>query len=118
MQRKNAASGEQERVGTEDLLEAGKQRETAEKPTGTGAAGETIPRQDRGAAEAEEAGARLFSDEEITRFRGKWDHLQTTFVDEPRQAVQEADELVAQVMQTLASTFAEHKQDLENQWHR
>jgi hypothetical protein len=37
-------------------------------------------------------------------------------VDDPREAVHEADTLVADVMQTLASTFAQHKKDLEGQW--
>ncbi|WP_262371142.1 hypothetical protein [Streptomyces sp. WAC01526] len=29
-----------------------------------------------------------------------------------------ADALVAEVMQLLATTFADHKQGLEGQWHR
>ncbi|WP_246102388.1 hypothetical protein [Streptomyces piniterrae] len=39
-------------------------------------------------------------------------------MDDPREAVQSADALVAEVMQTLATTFADHKQALEDQWSR
>ncbi|MFI9047201.1 hypothetical protein [Streptomyces sp. NPDC053427] len=51
-------------------------------------------------------------------FRDRWNRVQSTFVDDPREAVQSADALVADVMQTLASTFAEQKQGLEGQWKR
>ncbi|MGW1950777.1 hypothetical protein ACWCRC_41755, partial [Streptomyces sp. NPDC001940] len=46
----------------------------------------------------------------------RWNKVQGTFVDEPREAVQSADALVTEVMQTLATTFAEQKQGLEGQW--
>ncbi|MFD7774602.1 hypothetical protein [Streptomyces sp. NPDC059753] len=49
-------------------------------------------------------------------FRDRWNKVQGTFVDEPREAVQSADALVTEVMQTLATTFAEQKQGLEGQW--
>jgi hypothetical protein len=37
-------------------------------------------------------------------------------VDEPRKAVQEADALVAELMQRLAQTFAAEREDLESRW--
>jgi hypothetical protein len=42
----------------------------------------------------------------------------TSFVDEPRRAVQEGDTLVAELMQKLANSFAEERQSLETQWDR
>ncbi|PRY30321.1 hypothetical protein [Umezawaea tangerina] len=60
--------------------------------------------------------ATLFTGEEVDRFRTEWRGLQADFVDSPRDAVQHADELVAQVMQSLATTFADHKRSLEGQW--
>ncbi|MFC8918511.1 hypothetical protein ACFT5C_22375 [Streptomyces sp. NPDC057116] len=51
-------------------------------------------------------------------FRDRWQDIQTRFVDDPRDAVHQADALVADVMRQLASTFAEHKKDLEGQWNR
>jgi hypothetical protein len=60
----------------------------------------------------------LFTRDETDRFRGRWQALQTAFVDDPRETVQEADQLVAEVMQALAATFAEHKRSLESQWQQ
>jgi hypothetical protein len=48
--------------------------------------------------------------------RQRWREIQGQFVDEPREAVHQADTLVTDVIQTLASTFAQHKKDLEAQW--
>jgi hypothetical protein len=42
--------------------------------------------------------------------------LQTSFVDEPRRSVEQADELVAEVIKDLASTFADERTKLERQW--
>lgn len=58
----------------------------------------------------------LFSTEHTENFQVEWRALQSEFVDDPREAVQRADELVTQVIQTLAATFAEHKSTLEEQW--
>ncbi|TWP49161.1 hypothetical protein FKR81_25580 [Lentzea tibetensis] len=58
----------------------------------------------------------LFENDDIDRFRTDWRSLQSDFVDDPRAAVQQADELVAEVMQAMATTFAEHKRTLEQQW--
>jgi hypothetical protein len=44
--------------------------------------------------------------------------VQTAFVDEPRHAVEEADKLVATVMQRLADGFAGERANLEKQWDR
>jgi hypothetical protein len=51
-------------------------------------------------------------------FRARWTDVQTGFVDEPRQAVERADSLVAEVMQHLAKTFADERDRLEHQWAR
>lgn len=62
--------------------------------------------------------APLFTTDDAADYQAEWRALQADFVDDPREAVQRADELVAQVMQTLATTFNEHKQALEEQWQR
>jgi hypothetical protein len=41
--------------------------------------------------------------------------VQSSFVDDPKRAVKQADELVAEVMQGLAQSFAEQRQDVEDQ---
>lgn len=74
-------------------------------------------RRDEAAGDDDET-AGLFTGEQVERFRGQWQSIQAAFVDDPTQAVREADHLVAEVMRTLAATFAEHKRDLEGQWQR
>jgi len=54
----------------------------------------------------------LFPGEETERFRERWDTIQIRFVDEPRQAVDQAEKLVAEVMTTLEQTFAEERSRL------
>src|ERR1051326_2671126 len=49
-------------------------------------------------------------------YRARWDAIQTGFVDDPAQAVREADHLVADVMERLAATFAEERGRLEERW--
>ncbi|HEY1225767.1 MAG TPA: hypothetical protein VGF26_00465 [Ramlibacter sp.] len=58
--------------------------------------------------------AALFPPQVASDFRGRWDQVQIGFVDDPRQAVQKADELVAEVMKSLASNFAEQRSRLED----
>lgn len=57
--------------------------------------------------------AALFPPQVASGFRGRWDQVQISFVDDPRQAVQQADELVAEVMKSLAANFAEQRSRLE-----
>ena len=60
----------------------------------------------------------LFSDFDIDDLRTRWSDVQAGFVDSPRRSVQQADELVAAVMQRLANGFAEERSSLEKQWDR
>jgi hypothetical protein len=60
----------------------------------------------------------LFSPEEAKDFRARWDAIQVSFVDEPRQVVEQADSLVALAMKRLAEMFAAERARLEGQWDR
>ena len=53
---------------------------------------------------------------EATGYQDRWNQIQTGFVDEPRRAVQSADELLAEVMDDLARTFASELEALEARW--
>jgi hypothetical protein len=64
----------------------------------------------------EERHAQLLETEEVTEMVVRWKAIQTNFVDEPRQAVQDADALVADLMQRLAQMFAAERGNLESQW--
>jgi hypothetical protein len=58
----------------------------------------------------------LFDDTVDRDFRDRWREIQTGFVDEPRHAVEQADGLVAELMQRLAQSFSEQRNNLEHQW--
>jgi len=60
----------------------------------------------------------LFSESEVGDYRSRWSSVQTAFVDEPRRAVEDADNLVASLMKQLAEGFANERSRLEGQWDR
>ena len=60
--------------------------------------------------------AALFAGNESQDFQSRWSDIQASFVDEPRRAVEQADGLVAEVMQRLAQVFADERSKLERQW--
>jgi hypothetical protein len=57
--------------------------------------------------------APLFTQEAATDYRARWDAVQKSFVDDPGKAVHAADELVAQVTQSVTETFADQRVELE-----
>lgn len=115
---------------TADLADTGS---VAPGPEGEVAEGTPAPQEERaeGVAEsgagsvsgaataaAEEQPRPLLADEELDGFRGRWDAVQVGFVDEPRGSVQQADALVAELMQRLAQTFSDERTSLESQWEQ
>jgi hypothetical protein len=64
------------------------------------------------------ASSPLFGENETQTFRTRWGDIQAGFVDEPRQAVEQADTLVAELMKRLAEVFADERGRLEAQWSR
>ena len=58
----------------------------------------------------------LLAADDTEAFQARWTDVQHGFVDAPRQAVQQADGLVAELMQHLAKTFADERGRLEGQW--
>ena len=69
------------------------------------------------AADDDESSVRLVQPEATERFRVEWQHIQTRFVDDPKDAVQGADHLLAEVLESLTGTITERKHELEGQWH-
>ena len=69
-------------------------------------------------AKLEEEAGPLFPPQEANDLRARWDSVQGRFVDEPRQAVEDADVLIATTMKRLAEIFAAERQKLEQQWDR
>jgi hypothetical protein len=57
--------------------------------------------------------ASLLADGELQSMTMRWKDIQAEFVDEPSRAVQQADALVAELMQRLAAMFASERAGLE-----
>jgi hypothetical protein len=60
----------------------------------------------------------LFPSNELNDLRARWDKAQIGFVDEPRTAVKQADDLVATVVKRISEQFAAERSELEHQWDR
>jgi hypothetical protein len=65
-----------------------------------------------------EGRAPLLAAEEAERFRQRWEDLQAGFVDQPRQMVEQADELVGDLIQQLTVGFSDKRSKLEAQWDK
>lgn len=59
---------------------------------------------------------RLFVGGELSDFHSRWTDVQSAFVDDPRDCVQKADALVADVVDRLTMGFAQVRARLEEQW--
>jgi len=99
-EQKAARTSDDERLTTADLV-----REA-----------DDVDKSSRGDTDQAEERQPLFAGDEAEGFRGRWTEIQTGFVDEPRRAVEDADALVAEVMQRLAETFSTERATLEQQW--
>ncbi|MFF3020990.1 hypothetical protein [Streptomyces sp. NPDC057939] len=88
---------------------------TTDRIATTDRTGPTTATGDVGAADDTDP---LLPSGEAEGFRKSWSDIQSRFVDDPQEAVRSADTLVAEVMQTLAGSFAAHKQGLEGRWDR
>jgi hypothetical protein len=58
----------------------------------------------------------LLDEAETRSFTTRWREIQVDFVDRPRESVEQADALVAELMQRLAASFADERGRLEQQW--
>ena len=99
-------SKEDERtLGTADLASA--------TPTSQVRDRQEADRMARGQAQGEPL-AELFPTALAQDFSSRWDAVQIGFVDDPKRAVKQADELVAQVMKSLADNFSRQRASIES----
>jgi hypothetical protein len=89
-------------AGNEDDLQASSSEQTEPEP-----ATAATSREERGP---------LLPDDQSERFTTQWQEIQTSFVDRPRESVEQADALVADLMQRLAASFSNERERLEAQW--
>lgn len=99
------------RLSTADMVAAANQREERIN-------GNSEESKEPGGFQEMEESAPLFEDQNVEVFRSRWSDIQTRFVDDPKDSVQDADELVAEVIRSIAETFAEERSYLEDQWNR
>lgn len=57
----------------------------------------------------------LLDESDAEQFKGRWQSIQSAFVDEPKQSVEQADALVTDVIQRLTETFQQERRSLEEQ---
>jgi hypothetical protein len=107
--------GRFERDGTEAERDRGDTTDAGDAPSADPEDGRAEPRSTAAMADED---TQLLPREENERFHSRWETIQTGFVDEPRQTVEQADELVAEVMKQLAEGFADERTRLEQQWGR
>jgi hypothetical protein len=89
---------------------------TASSAANTESTAETADTSRSGAESSPERS--LFADDEFARLRARWADVQAAFVDDPRDCVQKADGLVADVVKQLAIGFTHARTRLEEQWSR
>jgi hypothetical protein len=73
--------------------------------------------ENQSAAVVDEGLEPLFEDDEAKKFRAQWLNIQSKFVDNPRESVREADELVASVLKSVTMSFHNRRSSLEKQWN-
>ncbi|WP_410876036.1 hypothetical protein [Nocardia sp. A7] len=58
----------------------------------------------------------LFDEQSLEQLRGRWRELQGAFVDDPRDAVSKADNLVGELIHELTSTYSERQKLIAGRW--
>ena len=89
-----------------------------ESTASTAAFAASADRDRRDETSDDDSASELLPREQNAEFQTRWEKIQTGFVDEPRQTVEQADELVAEVMKRLAEGFATERERLEGHWGR
>ena len=83
-----------------------------------GAAQQTAPPAGAAGRTAETEAAQLLDPKDRDAMTQRWRDIQADFVDQPQKAMQDADALVAGLMQQLAQMFSQERSQLEAQWSR
>lgn len=105
--------------GTAELLRPTSQPETDERHQDIRTIGERPIGDDLPASGGRDEGVvPLLTPDAADGFASRWEAAQRSFVDDPRTSVQEADQLVADLVKQLATQFATERSNLEEQWSR
>jgi hypothetical protein len=100
-------------ITTGDMAGTGERRD----PDGSGERRVWVPdTQGHGSPNESEERVALFQNSEAGEFHERWESIQTGFVDEPRRSVEQADNLVDEVVKRLSESFSNERASLERQW--
>ena len=58
----------------------------------------------------------LLAPDQSERFSERWETIQASFVDRPRESVEQADGLVSDLTERLTETLSKERERLEKQW--
>ena len=58
----------------------------------------------------------LLPDDDLGGYQKRWDELQVRVIDEPRQSVREADDLVGELTRRIVERFSSSRKDFEERW--
>ena len=111
---------QQEQEGQQEQQQQREQREQQEQTGQTGQTEHEEQAQQETRRDEEQDGQdeALFADDEAQSLRSRWEEVQRGFVDEPRESVQKADDLVSDLVDQLTKGFAEARSGLEEQWNK
>jgi hypothetical protein len=59
---------------------------------------------------------RVLDPQTSDRLRNRWNEVQAGFVDEPREAVTNADQLVGEILDEVSRVFRDQRAALEREW--
>ena len=109
-------------IRTSDVAEAGQTHRADDRVSARTGDLEIVPDRPDRANEStqpdEDRRQPLLDEGQMGDLRGRWESIQISFVDQPRQSVQQADQLVAEVMTVLAQTFDRERSTMEQQWDK
>jgi hypothetical protein len=106
-----AETGATETRGTE--TQGTETRGTGARETASDREAHTEARAPAGTRTDDEPRERLVSADHAAAYGSRWDAVKGTFVDEPREAVAQADALVGEVLDELETLFREQRRQIE-----
>ena len=74
------------------------------------------PRVEQGTIGEQTTDSGFLPEERMSALRDRWNDVQTGFVDDPQNAVQQAHGLVTELVDDLVQTFTQERSTLETQW--
>ena len=67
-------------------------------------------------SERTKANGTLLPENENEQLKSRWEEIQASFVDKPQESVEEADALVAELMQKVTYGLTKERERLEKHW--